>query len=62
MAFWRYFAVKLLGTVWDTKGLYEQNRVLIINTKVLCLYVKKLFRTSGLELRVSGHGCFRRFC
>jgi len=35
VAFWRYFAVKLLGTVWDTKGLYEQNRVLIINTKVL---------------------------
>ena len=32
---WRYFGVKLFGTGRDIMGLYEQNRVLIIDTKVL---------------------------
>ena len=35
LEFWRYFGVKLFGTVWDIMGFYEQNRVLAINTKVL---------------------------
>jgi len=32
---WRYFGVKMFGTGWDIMGLYEQNRVLTINTRVL---------------------------
>ena len=32
---WRYFGVKTFGTGRDITGLYEQNRVLRINTKVL---------------------------
>ena len=32
---WRYFGVKLFGTGRDIKGLYEQNRVLVIGTSVL---------------------------
>jgi len=33
-----------------------------INFKSSILYIKKPFGISGLELRVSGHGCLRRFC
>jgi len=29
------FGVKLFGTGWDIMGLYEQNCVLVIDTKVL---------------------------
>ena len=32
---WRYFGVKLFRTGWDIMGLHEQNRVLVIGTKVL---------------------------
>ena len=32
---WRYFGVKMSGTGRDTMGLYEQNRILRIDTKVL---------------------------
>jgi len=32
---WRYFGVKLFVTVLDTMGLHAQNRVLVIDTKVL---------------------------
>ena len=32
---WRYFGVKLFGTIWDIKGLYEQNGILVIGTNVL---------------------------
>ena len=32
---WRYFGVKLFGTGCDMMGLHEQNRVLMIDTKVL---------------------------
>jgi hypothetical protein len=32
---WRYFGVKLFGTGWDMMGLHEQNRFLVIGTKVL---------------------------
>ena len=32
---WRYFGVKLFRTGWDTTGLYEQNRLPVINTNVL---------------------------
>jgi len=32
---WRYFGVRLFGTGRDITGLYEQNRVLVIGTKVL---------------------------
>ena len=32
---WRYFGVKMFGTGQDITGLYEQNRVLVVGTKVL---------------------------
>jgi len=32
---WRYFGVKMFDTGWDIMGLCEQNRILVIGTKVL---------------------------
>jgi hypothetical protein len=32
---WRKFGVKMFGTGQDITGLYEQNRVLVVGTKVL---------------------------
>ena len=40
---WRYFGVKLFGTVWDIMGLHEQNRVLMIGTKVLFYMRRDIF-------------------
>jgi len=43
---WRYFGVKLFGTGWDIKGLFEQIRVSVIDTKVLFIREKTLWDNS----------------